>query len=733
MTGTTRRPCSSVLRPAALGACLLFALIWSAYPVGAEEPPAPGWVTLPLADYLDLVERIDAREQSGVEGAEEAVAELASRRTTVVVDGDLATLETAFQVELRGLPTRPVLLPIAGLPAEATIEPRSGAALDRDSDGQLRLVAPEPGSYRVTVRGQRLLDESGGVFTLPLAATDAPVAETALDLPADLAWRAPGAVVAEDRVEGSRRRLRLALPRGRETVVELRRRATGAEEDRVLARAVRVTLLEVLPGSLRRHDVVLYEVLRGELGRFEVELPAGLEVEAAATDEGEVLPLVDSGRIRVERRRRLRGVGYLALTSRPALPSEGAALDLAPVVPSAPVRATYLVTANRVAASLEPRPEAAWTRVDEEDLPGAFRSRLGEFESGAVWRRTEAEGPVALALDLLPPVEGAEGVIRSRDTTTLLTVDGSLLFRDRLVLDAGRTALGFDLPDGAVLWSASVDGVPVRPVERGGLLTLPLSFRDRGTSIVEVVAVAAAAVPPGRSRIRLELPRFELRALEHSWRMLLPEGNRYRYAEGDLRPAPPPRGRASGAPASSSIRAQGPGGSGGAVGRVVDFDGEALPGVRVTLESPVLARPLVTVTDAGGTFQFVALPPGSYTATASLAGFSELESGFRLRDGLVAQVDLELSPAVEEVITVRSESPLLDRRQADELVRKRKAEEEERVSQAIGARALSELRQGLVGGVKPLAITIPESGKLIFLAGALPPPSVAVELEVKNR
>ena len=41
------------------------------------------------------------------------------------------------------------------------------------------------------------------------------------------------------------------------------------------------------------------------------------------------------------------------------------------------------------------------------------------------------------------------------------------------------------------------------------------------------------------------------------------------------------------------------------------------------------------------------------------------------------------------------------------------------------------LRQGLVGGVRPIPVEIPESGKLLLVAGALPPERVAVELEVK--
>jgi hypothetical protein len=43
------------------------------------------------------------------------------------------------------------------------------------------------------------------------------------------------------------------------------------------------------------------------------------------------------------------------------------------------------------------------------------------------------------------------------------------------------------------------------------------------------------------------------------------------------------------------------------------------------------------------------------------------------------------------------------------------------------------LQQGLVGGVKPLPVAIPESGKVLYLTGVLPPVRVGVELEVKGK
>ena len=54
------------------------------------------------------------------------------------------------------------------------------------------------------------------------------------------------------------------------------------------------------------------------------------------------------------------------------------------------------------------------------------------------------------------------------------------------------------------------------------------------------------------------------------------------------------------------------------------------------------------------------------------------------------------------------------------------------VAGTVGRKDLEELRQGLVGGAKPVNVKIPETGKLLLLAGALPPAAPRVQLEMKK-
>src|SRR5262245_43699809 len=59
-------------------------------------------------------------------------------------------------------------------------------------------------------------------------------------------------------------------------------------------------------------------------------------------------------------------------------------------------------------------------------------------------------------------------------------------------------------------------------------------------------------------------------------------------------------------------------------GRVTDASGAALANVTVTLTSPVLLGAQTVTTDAGGGYNFRALPPGTYALAFEAEGFRRL-------------------------------------------------------------------------------------------------------------
>ncbi|HEY0514983.1 MAG TPA: TonB-dependent receptor [Thermoanaerobaculia bacterium] len=96
-------------------------------------------------------------------------------------------------------------------------------------------------------------------------------------------------------------------------------------------------------------------------------------------------------------------------------------------------------------------------------------------------------------------------------------------------------------------------------------------------------------------------------------------------------------------------------------GTATDEQKQALPGVTVTLTGS--GAPLVQVTDAQGKFRFLNLYPGIYALKAELEGFSTIERpDLAIKIGSKASIEVTLSAAVKDVITVTGESPLLDER-----------------------------------------------------------------------
>ncbi|MFY9826399.1 MAG: carboxypeptidase regulatory-like domain-containing protein [Thermoanaerobaculia bacterium] len=100
-------------------------------------------------------------------------------------------------------------------------------------------------------------------------------------------------------------------------------------------------------------------------------------------------------------------------------------------------------------------------------------------------------------------------------------------------------------------------------------------------------------------------------------------------------------------------------------GTTMDEQKQPLPGVTVTLTSSVSA-PQVQQSGSDGRFRFLKLYPGKYSLKADLQGFSPVEvQAIDVRVGANTEVQVTLSGAIKDVITVTGESPLLDERKTN--------------------------------------------------------------------
>jgi len=97
------------------------------------------------------------------------------------------------------------------------------------------------------------------------------------------------------------------------------------------------------------------------------------------------------------------------------------------------------------------------------------------------------------------------------------------------------------------------------------------------------------------------------------------------------------------------------------VGAVRSTDGEPLPGVTVTLEAADTGFSRSAVTGPRGNYRLSALPPRSYTLTATLDGFQSYRREVHIDLGAAATSNITLAAgAFSELVEVTAETPLID-------------------------------------------------------------------------
>ena len=96
-------------------------------------------------------------------------------------------------------------------------------------------------------------------------------------------------------------------------------------------------------------------------------------------------------------------------------------------------------------------------------------------------------------------------------------------------------------------------------------------------------------------------------------------------------------------------------------GTVRDSSNAVMPGVTVEAASPALLTPRTAVTEDNGVYRILDLPPGAYTLTYTLAGFSRVVRSVDVSGSGTITIPVELTVGgLTETVTVSSETPVVD-------------------------------------------------------------------------
>ena len=156
-------------------------------------------------------------------------------------------------------------------------------------------------------------------------------------------------------------------------------------------------------------------------------------------------------------------------------------------------------------------------------------------------------------------------IVQQARLTTLLSADGTSQTQAQFQLRTKASYLEVELPDKAALWSAVLDGAPLKPQKQGGvrLLGLPPSASDATRSLQLVYEAPVRSVTSG-GRLSLAAPRLLYRAnraakqsseiplVNFVWTVTLPSGYEAVATDGTLeaqailRPLPAPLAVAGG-------------------------------------------------------------------------------------------------------------------------------------------------------------------------------------------
>jgi hypothetical protein len=510
------------MSPAWLAALLLA-------PPAVDVPRSDGWVVLPVSDYRDL------RSRAYPPSPPPEPLAFAALLTRVEYDlkaaGDSATGRAKLHVDVLRDGWVRVPAPTGLLVREARLDGRPLPLLDGDPTQ----AAPEALLSR-TGRAVLELDvvipvvAAAGTESITIPQSTAAVTQVTLSLPrkgVDL--QAPGGLLLES-ADGETSRF---VAHGRTSApwtLSWRRKVDDQRASVPLRLRAHVTeLVGLAEESAQVTAQVELEAVQGQADRVRLALPEGLAVNQVSG------PLVadweaTASTLAVRFLEPLRDRTSLVVAAEARCAREGR-IEAPLVRVAGAERETGGIALEVLGAGEIRRQDVRGLEpADPEELGGLVEGRDSPSLVAFRFRPLDAQAPRALAVDLVRYTPEAILVANVDEAhyRALLSEDGKALVQGRYaVRNNQRAFLAVTLPPGAVLWSATVAGRPVRPGNGpDGTLLLPMLKGKAGEEapafVIEMAYLARASSWTERGRQEVLLPALDLpvsrtgMALHHS-------------------------------------------------------------------------------------------------------------------------------------------------------------------------------------------------------------------------
>lgn len=538
MSATLRRtPVSQVSSLVSRAFCLSLFIVFTAAVCLAQTSPggvtaANGWVVLPINEYQALRQAAFPAEAAPVQPPVEAT--LTRIDYDLKVDGDLASGEARLTIDVIKDGWVRIAMPQGLMVREAQLDGRQVVLVTHPVEkgsGANELLLSRPGRSVLTLKIVAPVTTVAGTDVLRLPVSNAAVSHAAVELSRQgVDVQLTGALLMDHSETATSSRW-VANGRGTEPMTfAWRRRVDDQRANQTLRLRANLTQLVGLGEDATQVNAeVQIEVLQGLAQDVRLQLPEQFtvnQVAGATVADWDatareltvtfIEPITQSARFLVSGELRLPRSGDLdvPLMRLPAAEREtgGVAVEVLG------------------AGEIKDRRATGMDEAEAAELGQLISSR--QSPSLIAFRMQPADGQAARTLSLnvarYTPQAVLTANVEEAEYSVLVTSDGKMLVQSRFaVRNNQRNFLKLNLPNGAVLWSASVAGRPIRPGRApDGSLLLPLektrsgdeaaafvvevsyldrttTWTDRGRAHVSLVAVD---LPISKSRLLLHHP-----------------------------------------------------------------------------------------------------------------------------------------------------------------------------------------------------------------------------------